>query len=286
MGLLLRFPSRLCTGCSFVEDERGDVERAGTPAWVRDGERELSDEHVQSGVAWLLNDGLLDQYVLCASLAPQQRLMHELIAQNGQEFDVQQLMASKAGQPKSYRILSLACGSEDGGLFSRYKATIAERLGNCLLWEHCDRHERIATNILRFGLRGVATSHELLVLKAASFPTRLFKLLIDQREADEILRIRTTSACLLDSFSAKHLETFPTRDALTGAESLMILRNVADLFVGNIFSTESLHSKTTRRSKHRPTHSIALHDLALWLQGGGDHPLIQACIRVCRQTHR
>ena len=156
------------------------------------------------------------------------------------------------------------------------KKNVCKQLGNEKLWENCSRDEATAAKIMKYSLRGLAVVHELLVLPGQSFPVKMFRLLTDPNVADEVITIKRESPCLLDSFSLRHLESFPTKEELLSPTALRVLRSVAFLLIGNIFSTESQHSKTSRRSRHRLTHSIALPDLALWLQSDATPAMMQA----------
>eukprot|EP00971_Amphidinium_carterae_P331826 6465620-Amphidinium_carterae.1 len=164
---------------------------------------------------------------------------------------------------------------ERGGLLHNFLSSLATRVSDQALWRDCNHDEATALNIMRFHLREAAVCHELMVVRTQAFPAKLFKVLVDPLAATEVLQVNEHSPCLLDPFSRDHLQRFPTLAALQSQDSKMALTATAMELVGNIFSTESSHSKATRRSKNRSTHRLSLPDLACWLQVDVALPFLQ-----------
>ena len=223
------------------------------------------------------SDGLLDLYVLRSALEPQQLLIHKLLRQTSRLSELEWLDQVAKGENRSYKALTLAFGSDAGGVLHEYLSAIATHLGDERRWSPCHLVEAVASDIMRLSLRGAAVCHELLVMRSQSFPCVLFRLLQGPGYAQEILELANHSPCLLDAFSRRHLAAFATAEALNSQESLMVLRSTAMLFQGNTYSTETLHSKATRRSKNRITHSMSLHDLAMWYQVSATPSFLRVC---------
>ena len=264
--------ARLCSGVAPFQSllahpccqERHGPRRAAAAAWEE--ERELQGEHIRSASAWLRADGPLELYIVRRVLEPQQRLIHKLLQQTShlKELEWMELAANQERRP--YKSTALALGCENSGLFYEYLTQVARQLSDASLWEACQSVEGVAVDIFRMQLRGAAVCYELLVMRCQCFPMLLFRALAGTQYAREILDVAAASPCLVDSFSKRHLDAFGTPEALNSQESLMVLRTTAMLFQGTTFSTETVHSKSTRRSKNRMTHFMSLHDLSMWYQ--------------------
>ena len=233
--------------------------------------RVLTAEHLRSGLAWLQSGGADSLYVLNRCLSPQQELIHRMLKGNGPQFDLSEFGKALDGEAQSWRILELARSAESGGLLHTFLSRIAEQLTDASIWQNmCSHTFESASDILRYSLRAAATGFQLLIARVRAFPLRLFLLLDATRnreeEAAKILSVFRDTPCLLDPFSVTHVTRHDTVDKLVSQESLLGLSAVATVFIGNIYNTETLHSKNYKRSRRPNTHAMSASSLAMWRQ--------------------
>ena len=115
-------------------------------------------------------------------------------------------------------------------------------------------------------LRGCGVVFELLVQRSLGYPAQLFKLLACGDHAEEIMKVYLESPCLLDRFSFKHVQQYPSVEALRSTESLARLRAIAMLLKCHVHKVETTHSTNSQRARQRLGHSMSLSELAAWHQ--------------------
>ena len=231
--------------------------------------RALQDQHVATAREWLPH-GRQGLYLAMAALRPQKKLMQDVLQITGAIAQASEMSSSlQTGQAPTFAIQKFCNAGEVGGFVHEFQMSMMRLLSDSAVWSPCTPDESCVTEIFRLSLRSSATVHELIELKCWGYPCRLFTILDRQdgaQNAADVLRQFHASPCLFDKFSFDHVRSFPTLDALVSEESLQILAAVGMVFSGSIHSTESLHSRNSRRAKHRMTHSLALHHLAMWHQ--------------------
>ena len=228
-------------------------------------QRELQDQRVAAAREWLQSDHE-NLYVLMTALHPQMRLMSKVIDITGSKSEVHRLHTAAASGERRFRIEEFYNGSRPGRWLHSFQSELWAMLSSREVWSLCVQDENSASNIARLCLRASAVAYELIQWRRDSFPCKLFKIIDSEAAAQQAFDVFTSSPCLLDEFSWRHISAFPSVAALRSQESIQILAAVAVHFQGSIYSTESLHSRNSRRAKHRLTHDLALRHLGMWHQ--------------------
>eukprot|EP00971_Amphidinium_carterae_P252380 5010543-Amphidinium_carterae.1 len=235
--------------------QANDGHGIGTSANDADQQRELLDQHVRNGTTWLQH-GLDDLYLLLRSLRPQQDLMHALLAMSSDKYDAEQSLREQRGERRSYRVLDMHKGTEQGGLFFRYLQELASQVFDpevlgVMVW-----HERGLCDSFRYVLRSSATAYDLIIGKCRGYPARLFRLIDRPEDALAIAATAREHPCLLDAFSTDHVARYSTPQALQSMDSVKTLECVANNLVCNIHAVESAHTKNSKRARQRQTRHL------------------------------
>ena len=221
-------------------------------------------ESMTAGNTWLRDNGVTDMHLMVVCLSPQQHLIHAFLKESGPIFDIRQCLAMQEGQVPSYRILKMLHGSSRGGLFWKFLEETGALLKQHPVWAEFTQDERTASQALALLMRSCAVMFELVEERCKSYPMRLFGVISDPMLADDIIAEAEATPCLLDRFSREHVRCYSTPEALRSSDSVSILKGIAALFTGHIFSTESLHGRNSKRGRLRLTHPLSLQQLALW----------------------
>ena len=202
--------------------------------------------------------------------------MLELTGEVAEARRLQEALDSREPR-RSFVITDLFQSCQPGGFLHNFQVQNYRLLSSEDDWCPLTADEANATEVLCRTARSAATCHELLTLRCQSFPTALFEVLVRPAAADEIIDVLNRKACLLDDFSLKHLQLYPTSQLLQSEESTQTLAATAIHLLASIYATETLHSRNSRRARYRLTHDCALPSLAMWRQ-------LRACPRWMLQA--
>eukprot|EP00971_Amphidinium_carterae_P072881 1441234-Amphidinium_carterae.2 len=215
-----------------------------------------------------MQGGCEDLYLLMAALRPQKQLMKNLMDLSNQALHIKDMHRSwSEHQPRKYGMFHFYSAHESGHMANSFQKSMNHLVHDELVWSVCARDEARVTHMYRLCLRASAVVHELIQLRCRGYPAKLFRVLQHQEDAaTHVLEDFVQHQCMLDSFSLHHVQSFPSVPELVSQDSFQILSAMAEQFVGSIFSTESLHSRNSIRARHRLTHELGLHHLAMWHQ--------------------
>ena len=116
--------------------------------------------------------------------------------------------------------------------------------------------------------------HETFVLKYTWYPYKLIELLSKDlfTQHTAVAELLTAPSCTLDEYTASILSKWPDHESLVSNDCQSHIALVLGQIMATTFSTERLHSRTGRLSKHRHmTHPASLEELALTCVADG-HP--------------
>ena len=130
---------------------------------------------------------------------------------------------------------------------------------NLLDAEHWFRDEQTEADLSKLfsvAMRPAAVIHQLLCVRCAGFPFRLFGLLLPElRNPDFAQSLLSAPACMLDDMSRQLLQQYDSSDSLCSSMDLhQTLAALALSIQSTTFSTERLHSGNARRARGR-THT-------------------------------
>ena len=227
--------------------------------------RELQDHHVATAGQWLQGEHE-KLYMVMTSLLPQKKLMSKSIEISGSVSEINRLHVAAQTNQRCFRIEEFFNAVEPGRWLHTFQEHVQATLASADTWELCVHDEATASDIVRLRLRSSATAAELIQWRCKSYPCQLFKVLEDAEAAEKAIQVYRDTPCLLDEFSLQHISAFPSASALRSQDSVQILSALAVHFLGSIYSTESLHSRNSKRAKHRLTHNLSVRNLAMWHQ--------------------
>ena len=212
-------------------------------------------------------------------------LMRKLLFSISREAELQSMHAAFSGRASKTRLSQWL----DGSYLDEFFTLAWHHLTDPACWAHIPETETMRSRVCMVMMRAVATCHELLSITAETYPFRLFALAhAEERQQQEALaeQVLMTRRCLLDSFTASHLQRHNTVASLLCADSLETLRGLSMLAETQTASTERLHSMNLRKAKQTPmTHRPALESMALRHMSYAGHPVLrpEAPMRPARQ---
>ena len=224
-------------------------------------------QHRKDAMSWLFSADGQDPYgvvfKLRVALSGEIKMMADVVELCSVRSKIQQVRSHMVNDmandsSNSFAMVSLAKGNECRVVLE----TALTDLTNAALWWHLPHTELEVGSIFRMLLRPAAATFQLVQQQLERYPTRLFRLLGEERrqEAEHVFQVRT---CVLDDFSLHFREQYPTPAAILGQEARQTLAAAASMCTGNTFATEVLHSKNARRSRSRhQTHAMTLPTLA------------------------
>ena len=191
---------------------------------------------------------------------PQIHLVSQLLSQASPTFDLKQMELLRSGDPRTWRVLDAHLQRHLLAFFQ----TVAVNLNDDGLWnvDPGNDTEFYHALVFRFCTRCAAVIYQLLAVKLAGFPHRMFSLLVDQ-SIENTTSILQTPKCLLDGFSRKMLETYDTIDKLRFSTDLhQTLAAMAHVVIGTTYPVECVHTQHSR-SKVRGAHPTGIEMFAL-----------------------
>ena len=188
--------------------------------------------------------------------------MHRLLARNNAQCDISAMSAQGNDEAKAWRLLSLynaAC--DPAGEIQAMMAKCHAQAIASELWQELEHTGRMASQVFSASYRSAATTF-LLRVRLQGFPYVTLALLRPDADVNEFLAKAQAQRCLLDEWTVHFLESYPTRELLASMDARIELGMMADGCVGNIYPTETQHSRHSRRSRGRAmTHVMALADV-------------------------
>ena len=225
----------------------------------------LHDQHASVGRAWLQED-ITQLFLILVSLAPQQQLMRRIIDISSAWAEVSRLHKALEGEQRSFAITEFVNAHCRGGFVHEHQQHIMANLLDPGRWGPAMHHEETSTDMVRFGLRAASVVHELLAQRCVSFPVQPFQILHNPDAASKIIQDWHQRPCIMDTFTLQHCEVYSDEEKLLSPESLEILSAAALLFIGSIYSTETLHSRHSKRANLKLTYDLTLQSVAMWAQ--------------------
>ena len=264
-SILPQLYARVCNAPGDRDPDPGhDVDHAGLQEdadWFAQMRKEAAEN--KKIAATFLSSSPLDSLVLLrVSLDPEIELMSSLLHLCGQQTDSQQLGKQLREGFRTFPVLELARGT----LFQKFLQKTFSQMRTTTPWMCMSAHEAEANRVFRLCMRPAAVVRMLLATTWSNYPAKLFLLLdsdagVKERVKREVLELARTSPCRLDDVTATVVSWFPDME---GRELAEILSTLALQIHTTIASTESLHSRHSRRSRGRiQTHTMHLAGLGV-----------------------
>ena len=279
-------PGHFCLPVSYLRTEviaQPEADRHGHDSDSEDkpeeSRRQKQAKHQQCALQFLqggVGSECMERfYILRRALAAEVDLMHRIVELNSPALFFERAEGILQGQPPQSHLLSLhlAATERDDSCFHQFFLKHARLVQDDSLWHHLTATEAMSTHIIRYALRTPAVFFELVWRRLSMWPYKLFKLLAHPEAAPELFAEGQRSPCMLDTFSAKFLQQFPSPQELQSQGALLTLQLVGLAAVHNIYNVEQMHSSNARRSRQRVhTHSMKVEDMAMWLQSSSSPP--------------
>ena len=200
-----------------------------------------------------------DVYMFNTVLRPQCTLMAGLLHSTSRKWELTQLQAAITSHSKQTRILNL----HEGSLLNPFFEENFSLLVSESHWEHLAETEAFRTQLFQALSRSSSVAHQLIALRMAGFPYRMFTLIRDGADNALASDILAVSPCLLDAWSRSFLQAHNTAEQLTGQQAKWELHILAEEFLGTTYTTERLHSKNLRRARDKQLRRPDIHYLGL-----------------------
>ena len=169
-------------------------------------------------------------------LGPIHRLMARFLSISGKAWNKKQLALAANGQPRSWRILEAADGSDVNSCMRSLLSTALEpiKVAKQTLVACCHRLQRFA-----MASAGVCGLHSYLRMPRQGLPYQMFTLLRDasQESVDSLLQ---RPSCVRDELSHVLMRRYGQQ--VNQAEALAVLEGLADLISIDVANIESGHS--------------------------------------------
>eukprot|EP00971_Amphidinium_carterae_P351788 6492280-Amphidinium_carterae.8 len=250
---------------AFGEDEV-NLDRHGAAAEAREAaaaEREQMARSRRRALAFFSSNYLPLLFIMLVSLRPQLQVMHHALHQVSYAWEAEQHQRYAEHGLRCFRMLEWHKGIEQ----QKYINQAVTNAKDPLLWNNICETEEWRTIIMQTLMRPIATVWALLYIRTRGFPYSVFSLLKHTSEAEKLATARTllaTPRCMRDSFGKSFLETFNTEQLLLSECARQVLTAIATITATTTFSTERLHSRNSRRARHRVhTHVADLRTIAL-----------------------
>ena len=215
-------------------------------------------------------------YSLKVTLAGEKELMSKFLHNISLSWDLEQLHSQMHHQQRQYRVLNVY----EGACFDKLMQAATICLEDQAMWEHFSETEQMRSQVWQRSLRPAAICHQLLVMRCAGLPYRMFSLLKPgARRQEEAAAISELPHCLRDQWSRSFLSKFSTHGLLQTPAALHELHLLAETMLLVTYSTERLHSKHLRRAKDKQGQKPDLKYLGLSHLGWSAPP---GCVRPAR----